>query len=244
MDFLTRPFFHLARMPRSGKFVYRGMVALLFLAGCKPKMKSIAPAGLAPMDAATVREWVSSYTPKGDVRYDLHWKYRNSKGAAGGRAAIRVAPPDSLRFDFRGPFGKSGSAVVIGDSGVWSKPEGDFQEILRAAPLFWASLGMPRPPHRGFSLSGVDTPEHRAWRYAGATDTFDFVEVKQKPQRLLAEMRRSGRIVGLVETRFSEKGDQVGSSQLDFPAAETRFSFTVDSLTRSEAFETAIWNHP
>jgi hypothetical protein len=82
---------------------------------------------------------------------------------------------------------------------------------------------------------GLATPERRAWRYAGASDTFDFVEVRQKPLRLLAEMRRGGKIVGVAEAQFNEGGDHVVSSRLDFPDAESRFTFTVDSLKPTES---------
>jgi hypothetical protein len=155
-----------------------------------------------------------------------------------------VAPPDSLRFDFRGPFGKSGAAVVVGDSGVWAKPEGEFEDVLRAAPLFWAALGIPLGPGSKMQTLGLVRPEGHAWRYAAASDTFDFVEVGQKPAHLLAEMRRAGRIVGMADAQFNEAGDHVVSSQLDFPTTESRFTFTVDSVVTTEAFGSEIWRRP
>ena len=207
-------------------------------------LKSIAPVGLAPTESSVVQAWVQPYTPKVPTQYSLHWIFRNARGSVKNRAAVRIAPPDSLRLDFRGPFGKSGAAVVVGDSGVWAKPEGDLTELLKAAPLFWAALGIPRGPARNVQVSGLETPERRAWRYAGASDTFDFVEVRRKPMRLLAEMRRAGKIVGLAEAEFNEGGDHVVSSRLDFPEAESRFTFTVDSLKPTESFDTDIWRRP
>ena len=238
-------------MPQCFALDYRGRLTyfalgglLVALLGCRPGFKSIAPEGLAPTDPSRVEEWVAGYTPGQDVRYDLRWTYRTARGSTKNRAAIRISPPDSLRLDFRGPFGKSGAAVVIGDSGVWSRPEGDFKDLLRAAPLFWAALGMPRAPGRGVSVLALETPERRAWRYAGVSDTFDFVELHQKPRRLLAEMRRGGRVIGRSEAEFNEAGDQIVTSQLDFPTEESRFNFTVDSVTHAEAFGPDIWRRP
>jgi hypothetical protein len=199
---------------------------------------------LAPTDASTVREWVAPYVPKGSVQYDLHWTLRNARGSVKNRAAVRIAPPDSLRLDFRAPFGKSGAGVVVGDSVIWAKPEGDVSELLKAAPLFWAALGMPREPGKDVRVFALESPERRAWRYAGSTDTFDFVEVRQKPLRLLSEMRRGGKIMGRSDAQFSESGDHVVSSRLDFPEADSRFSFTVDSLKTTESFATEIWRRP
>src|ERR1044072_4194778 len=100
---------------------YYGLAVLLVLTlSCRAGTKSIAPAGLARLDRWAAAQWLEPYAARRPVRYDMHWKYRNSRGAAGGRAAVRVAPPDSLRFDFRGPLGKCRAAVVILDSGLWS----------------------------------------------------------------------------------------------------------------------------
>jgi hypothetical protein len=102
-------------------------------------------------------------------------------------------------------------------------------------------MGMPREPGKGVQVFGLATPERRAWRYASASDTFDFVEIRGTPIRLLAEMRRGGRIIGLADAKFSESGEHVVSSQLDFPGEESRFTFTVDSVTTAEAFGSEIW---
>lgn len=227
------------------RFTYFGVAAILLLgSACRPSIKSIAPQGLAPFDPAEVGRWVAEYGPAKPVRYDLRWTYRTARGSTRNRAVVRVSPPDSLRLDFRGPFGKSGAAVFVGDSGIWSRPEGDLRDLLAAAPLFWAALGMPRAPGPDVSVSALVTPERRAWRYAGVADTFDFVELRQEPRRLLAEMRRAGRILGRSEAEFTENGGHISSSQLDFPAEESRFSFTVDSVTHAEEFAAEIWRRP
>lgn len=213
-------------------------------AACRPGPQSIAPQGLAPVDRDSVAGWVAVYAPRRTLRYDLRWSFRNDRGAAGGKAAVRIAPPDSLRFDYRGPFGRSGAAVVIGDSGVWAKPEGDFRDVLQSAPLFWAALGHPLPPPDASPVWGLRRDAGHAWRYAVASDTFDFVEIRGQPDRLLAEMRRGGRIVGMVEARFAPGGEQVRQARLDFPAAQSRFSFRVDGVDSAATLGTETWQRP
>src|SRR6267143_6472133 len=95
---------------------------------CRPGVRSIAPTDLVAISSDSVTNWVSSYTPRTQVRYDLRWRFQNDRGSAGGRAAVRIAPPDSLRFDYRGMFGKSGKAAVVGSAGIWAAPEGDFKD--------------------------------------------------------------------------------------------------------------------
>jgi hypothetical protein len=228
---------------RRYRWTYIGAVGVA-VAGCVHGLRSIAPVGLAFVSPATVRTWVEVYAPKTQVLYHLHWAYQTDQGAAKGRASIRVAPPDSLRFDFRGPFGKSGAAVVIGDSGIWAKPQGDLKELLRAAPLFWAALGMPSPPGPMVTVTALQTPQRRAWRYAGVADTFDFVEYRTAPRRLLAELRRGGKIAGFAEALFDSSQTQVASARLEFPGAPARFTFSVDSVNRTESFGPDVWRQP
>jgi hypothetical protein len=213
--------------------------------GCRRAPRSIAPEDLARVAPDSVARWVAAFTPKAPVRYDLRWQFRNDRGAAGGRAAVRVVPPDSLRFDFRGPFGKSGAAVVVGATGVWARPEGDFKDVLQSAPLFWAALGAPLRPPVGAETFGAQSPGRRSWRYAVEADTFDFVDLRNRPvRRLLAEMRRRGRIVGAVDAQFDPAGARVVSARMDFPSAESRFSFSVEAIDSSEKFGPEIWARP
>src|SRR5712675_1958548 len=111
--------FALDKAHRMSYYLLGGMLA--GIVSCHG-LKSIAPVGLSTIEVAAVRQWVTPYAPKKPVQYDLHWIFRSARGSVKNRAAVRIAPPDSLRLDFRGPFGKSGAAVVVGDSGVWAKP--------------------------------------------------------------------------------------------------------------------------
>jgi hypothetical protein len=133
---------------------------------------------------------------------------------------------------------------VIGDSGRWAKPQSDLSDLLHAAPLFWAALGMPSPPSAKVAVSALETRQRRAWRYAGVADTFDFVEYRDPPRRLLAELRRGGKIAGFAEALFDSSKTQVASARLDFPGASSRFSFSVDSVIRTESFGADVWRQP
>lgn len=221
------------------------VVAVVSIVACRPTARSIAPDNLAPVSADSVTRWVLDFTPRTSIRYDLRWRFQNDRGSTGGRAAARIAPPDSLRIDLRGMLGRSGAAVVVGSTGVWARPEGDFKDILQSAPLFWAALGMPLRPPAGIETFGENRAERRAWRYAVASDTFDFVVLRDRPvQHLLAEMRRRGKIVGVVDAQFDSAGARVVSARMDFPAQEYRFTFSVEAVDSSEIFGSEIWARP
>ena len=71
----------------------------------------MAPAGLPPLSRAMLTEWLAPHQPVEPLRYDLRWTYQTQQGSAKGRAAVVFVPPDSVRFDYRAPFGRSGAAV-------------------------------------------------------------------------------------------------------------------------------------
>lgn len=212
--------------------------------GCQRRPKSIAPEGLVPVSPDSVALWVQEFTPSSRVRLNLGWRYENDRGSYGGKAAARIAPPDSVRFDLRGMFGRSGSALVIGSDAIWSRPEGDFKDILQSAPLFWAALGAPIRPPEGAATFGSRTTERRAWRYVVGPDTFDFIDLRTRPKpQLLAEMRRRGQIVGLVSTQFDPSGVRLVSARVDFPLTESRFSISVEAVDSTERFP-ETWQRP
>jgi len=214
------------------------------LGACTPRLKSIAPAGLARAPRDTITAWLASYRPAGPVRYDVRWRFANPKGSTAGRAAVRIAPPDTLRFDYRGPFGRSGAAVIVADSALWVAPERDTRELLPAAPVFWAALGIPLPPPDDALLSGRGAADGRVWRYVSEADTMDFVEVGPGPERLLTEVRRNGKIVASTEVRFRPGGRAPLEARVRFPQDGSALLLTVEGVENVAAFDPGTWRRP
>lgn len=231
-------------MKAAVRVYYALAVALVpALGACVPGLTSIAPSGLEPAPRDTIEAWVASYRPAGPVRYDVRWRFVNQKGSTAGRAAVRIAPPDTLRFDYRGPFGRSGAAVIVADSALWVAPERDTREILPAAPLFWAALGMPQPPPDEAVVSSR-AAGGRVWRYVSRADTMDFVEVGPGPERLLTEVRRDGKIVASTEVRFRPGGRAPLEARVRFPQDGSALILTVESVESVDAFEPNTWRRP
>lgn len=223
---------------------YAACAALLWtLAGCAPRLVSLAPAGLGPVSRDSVATWVAAYAPASPRRYDLRWRFFTPRGSTAGRAAVRVSAPDSLRFDYRGPFGRSGAAVLVRDSAVWAEPEKDARDLIPMAPLFWAALGLPLAPPPDAELFGRPDGVGRAWRYVVRGDTMDLVEVGAGPERLLTELRRD-RILATTEIRFRPGTRVPLEGQMRFPAEGTAFTFTVEAIDSTSAFDPSIWRRP
>ncbi len=213
--------------------------------GCRSGPSSIAPMGLGAVESSVVEEWVAQFAPRQSRLYEVRpWRFRNERGAAAGRAALRIVPPDSLRFDYRGPFGRSGAAVVIGDSALWVRPEAEFRGLVSMAALFWASLGMPLMPPDKVQLYALEQEDLRAWRYVVDGDTLNFVVRGTPATRLLAEVRREGHTIGVTEVELDPATGLTRESRIDFPLDVSRFSFTVRSIDTLAIFEPTIWLQP
>ena len=211
---------------------------------CIPAIHSIAPVGLEPVAPDTIKAWLNAYQPTARVRYDMKWRFITQKGATAGRAAVRIAPPDSARFDYRGPFGRSGAAMILADSALWAVPEKDTRDLLPAAPLFWAALGAPRMPGRDAELYARWRTGPKAWRYVAGRDTMDFVEIGSAPERLLTEVRREGRIVASAEVRFRAGSRVPQEARLRFPQDGSALLLTVEGVENVASFEASTWRRP
>jgi len=225
---------------------YHGLAILggIALAGCTPGLRSIAPAGLAGVSRDSVNAWLAPYRPAGPVRYDLKWRFVNQKGSTAGRAVVRVAAPDTMRFDYRGPFGRSGAALLVGDSILWAVPERETRDLLPAAPLFWAALGMPHSPPGDAALFGRTQGAGHVWRYAAPRDTMAFVEAGPGVARLLMEVRRGGQIVASLQLTFQPGTRVPGETRVRFPQDGSALILTVEGTQHVAPFEPSTWRHP
>lgn len=227
--------------PRDFAYYALGCCMIAALGGCGPRLASIAPVGLAPIERSVVAEWQAAFVPPGPRRYDLRWRFLTPKGSTAGRAAIRVAPPDSLRFDYRGPFGRAGAAVLVGDSVIWAEPEKDVRALIPLAPLFWAALGMPLAAPEESVLWGLDGQDRRAWREILSPDTIDVVHVRIAEARLLTQLRRGG-IAAATDVRFAD-GIAI-QGEMRFPPDGVAFVFTIEGVDTTVAFDAATWRRP
>jgi hypothetical protein len=205
------------------------------------------PAALAPASRDSALAWTRTTLPAGPAVIRFRWRYEDGRVRYAGRGSARIAPPDSLRFDYAGPFGfGSGAAVVIGDSVAWADPEKNFRSLVPAIPMLWASLGMARPPGADAGVFGTadsggdDDPRRVIWRFAQQGDTLDYVATVS-PERLLeAEWRRDGAVVARSRTRLDPQRRPVGA-RIDFPEAAARFELTVVGMDTAAVIPPALW---
>jgi hypothetical protein len=193
----------------------------------------------------TVAAWVSSTLPSDHQLYRFKWLLRDERGSAGGRGSVRVAPPDSLRLDVAGPFGSgAASAVVVGDTALWTDPADAIARLVPNFPLMWAMFGIARRPEGGVALHGLTHNSTTAWQYAGSADTVEYALTRGESGRLVAEVRQGGTLIGRAETTLSPEGAPL-KARLTVPSAPAQLDVTFLSTTR-DTFASDIWTprHP
>lgn len=196
---------------------------------------------LGPASRDSALAWTRATLPVTPVVIRFRWRYQDGRVRYAGRGSARIAPPDSLRFDYAGPFGLgSGAAVVIGDSVAWADPEKNFRSLVPAIPMLWASLGMARPPGEGAAVSGLENPGRAVWRFAAPGDTLNYVASVGAERTLEAEWRRDGGVIARSRTRLDPQGRPVGA-RVDFPEAAARFELTVVAVDTAAVIPPALW---
>lgn len=208
-----------------------------------------APVALAPASRDSAVAWTRATLPPRATVIRFRWRYRDERVRYAGRGSARIAPPDSLRFDYAGPFGLGrGAAVVIGDTVAWADPAANFRSLVPAIPMLWAALGMVRPPGDSaavFGLAQTAGDARRAvWRFAQRADTLDYVVTESEgataEPALEAEWRRNGAVVARSRTQFDARA-RPASARVDFPEASARFELTVVGVDTAAVIPPALW---
>jgi len=218
--------------------------ACWLLAGCPGKPAPLVPMPLAPADAAAAAAWARATLPGRDTAIRFRWKYQDADRRWGGRGQARIAPPDSLRFDYVGPLGLgAGAAVVVADSVLWADPERNFRSLVPAVRMLWAGLGVARPPADAqvFGLSDAAGDSRRQiWRFVDGSDTLDYVVLEGAGRVLQAEWRQAGKMLARSTTQFDGRGLPAGA-RLDFPEGPARFELSVVAVDTAAVIDPALW---
>jgi hypothetical protein len=218
----------------------RAAYLVLLLLGCRSEPGALVPVAAQPVSAEQVAIWVAETVPRERRLHKFKWLFRDENSSAGGRGSARIAPPDSMRFDVAGPFGSgAASAAVVGEQPLWVEPPDAIQKMVPNYPLMWAMFGVARLPDHGAALRGLVDGDVTAWQYTAGTDTTEYVRTAGNPTKLVAEVRRAGKVIGRAEATLDSTGAPL-TSRLTVPSAPARLDLTFSSTTQAD-FAPEIW---
>ena len=216
--------------------VYLGSAGM----GCRKAPEPVVPEGAAVVTPAEIAPWVAATLPSAHQVYRFKWLLRDERGSAGGKGAVRVAAPDSLRLDVAGPFGSgSASAVVVGERAIWTEPADAIARLVPNYPLMWAMFGIARRPTEDTKVRALSTSSTRAWQYAGASDTVEYSRTTEGSGKFVAEVHQGGELIGRAETTLDSTGVPL-KSRLTVPSAPAQLDLTFLSITQ-DSFAPDIW---
>jgi hypothetical protein len=218
----------------------RAAYLVLLLLGCRSEPGALVPVAAQPVSAEQVAIWVAETVPRERRLHKFKWLFRDENSSAGGRGSARIAPPDSMRFDVAGPFGSgAASAAVVGEQPLWVEPPDAIRKMVPNYPLMWAMFGVARLPDHGAALRGLVDGDVTAWQYTAGTDTTEYVRTAGNPTKLVAEVRRAGKVIGRAEATLDSTGAPL-TSRLTVPSAPARLDLTFSSTTQAD-FAPEIW---
>jgi hypothetical protein len=208
--------------------------------GCRTAPGPLVPVAAPLVSESQVSEWVASTIPSDQQLHRFKWLFQDERASAGGRGSLRIAPPDSLRFDVAGPFGSgAASAVVVGDQALWMEPPDAIAKLVPNYQLMWAMFGIARMPPPGVQLRGLQDGSVTAWQYAGSTDTIEYMRSTSEPGHFVAQVHQAGELIGRAETTLAPDGTPL-KTRLTVPSAPAQLDLTFLSTTRT-SFATDIW---
>jgi hypothetical protein len=194
------------------------------------------------MDGAAFRAVADRTTPAGRIIVNLRWRFADPTLDVSGRGAARIAPPDSLRIDVRGPLGFGRGTLVLAGDSLWADPASMVRQVMPSRFLVWAMLGVLRAPD---SLARLET--------AGADGRVLLRVVEADGRATTFEMRgdtvvgavqeRAGREVGRLVLRRDASG-QVRRAEAEDKERDARLVFDIERRTASGPFPVAIWPRP
>lgn len=216
--------------------------ACIALAGC-PRIAPLVPLPLAPGNRDSAVVWARATERRTNTAIRFRWKYQDDDKQWAGRGQARIAPPDSLRFDYVGTLGIGlGAAAIVADSTIWADPEKNFRSLVPAVRMLWAGLGIVRPPKADalvFRGGGPDSAV-QIWRFVQDGDTLDYRQTRSSPGVLEAEWRQQGKVLARSRTELDARG-MPASTRIAFPEGRARFEFTVVAIDTTAVFDPAIW---
>lgn len=202
------------------------------------------PVGLMVAPAEAAVRWADSTRPADNRDIRFRFLLQDEQGSYGGRGRARVAQPDSVRFDLVGSLGAArASAFVVGDSARWTDPEEQVRNLVPNYPLFWAMLGIVRPPLPGSGVRGFADSLVTAWQFAAGGDTVEYVRERGAKPRLIAEARQGGKRIGRVETKFGPDG-LPASSRLIVTKPAAKLDLTFNQNAKAASFAPDTWLRP
>lgn len=212
------------------------------LAGCPTTVAPLVGVPLAAGDAQAARAWATSTVPRRGTAFRFKFGYQDEGRSWGGHGTARVAPADSLRFDYTGPLGLgSGAAVVVGDSVMWADPAENFRSLVPAVAILWTALGIVRPPGAEAMVERAESPPRSIWRFVQNGDTLDYVLSAEGAKRILeSEWRKNGKVQARCRTELNTSG-QPATAHVTFPEVPARLDFTVVAVDTTAVFAPAIW---
>jgi hypothetical protein len=202
------------------------------------------PSEAQPLTAAEATLLLDEFIPATPNRYDLTWTYSTRQATHRGRATAWFVPPDSLRFEYRAPFGRRGAAVFVGQRVVWANPEETVKDLIPATQLFWIALGIPVTPEASEPPTRTQRPDGWALRYVQGDTVLLFNLTRGTPLNLTAMLTHGRRVFGTAYVAYTDSTTLPTQGRMMFPQSSAVFSATVEEVDTLASVDRGMFQKP
>ena len=220
------------------------VVGVALAPGCHRGAPPTKPEALAfrPLSGEAFRAAADRTTPAGRMIVNLRWRFADPTLDVAGRGAARIAPPDSLRIDVRGPLGFGRGTLVLAGDSLWADPASMVAQVMPSRFLVWAMLGVLRAPDALERLEEAEIDGRvlvLVLESDGRSTTFEM----RGDTMVGAVQERAGRQVGRLVLRRDASG-QVRRAEAEDKERDARLVFDIERRTASGPFPASVWHRP
>ncbi len=176
--------------------------------------------------------------PDVPVRFRVIWEYNRVRG----RGTVVVVPPDTMRFDFRAPFGRRGGVGIVANRVVWSDPDTVGQQVSDAVVLVWAALGIPRVV--GDLAYHAREPSRHVVRFVTGDTSVTYTVSDQPVPQLTAVLQRGHRVIGSGGLRFDSDTAWVAVGRMRHLLRDVSLSFAIWAIDSALTLEPGWFRAP
>lgn len=206
-----------------------------------PREPSLPAGRLQAVSLSDVMPVLAPFIPDLPVRFRVIWQFSRDSRVRG-RGTVVIVPPDTMRFDFRAPFGRRGGVGIVANQVVWSEPETVGRQLGDAVVLVWAALGIPRTV--GDSVYHAREPSRDVVQFVTGDTSVTYTVSDAPAPRLTAVLQREHRVIGSAALRFDGDTAWVAVGRMRHLLRDVGLSFAIRAIDSAVTLEPGWFRAP
>ena len=215
--------------------------AIVIPVSSAPQEPSTPSGRLQAVSLSDVMPVLAPLIPDMPVRFRVIWEFSRDSRVRG-RGTVVIVPPDTMRFDFRAPFGRRGGVGIVANQVVWSDPDTVGQQVGDGVVLVWAALGIPRIVWD--SVYHAREPSRDVVRFVTGDTSVTYTVSDAPAPQLTAVLQRGHRVIGSGGLRFDSDTVRVAVGRMRHFLRDVALSFVIERVDTLDTLDPGWFDAP